>query len=102
MPEKHYSLAFDRGCFHVFDPAEERSRFAQNVAHSLAREGCWLSLIGSADDPPRDTGPPRRTAREIVDAVEPFFEILSLTAGFFDSQKKRPPRSWVCYARKRE
>jgi len=102
IPGAPFGFAFDRGCLHTFDTDELRSRFAENVAFHLAKSGLWLSLVGSADDPPRDTGPPQRTARDIVVAVEPYFEILSLDAGHFDSNRSRPPRAWVCLMRKRE
>jgi len=61
----------------------------------------WLSLVGSADDQRPGPGPPRRTARDIVNAVEPSFEILSLVAGHFGSNRPDPPGCWVCLMRKR-
>lgn len=97
-----FEFAFDRGCFHSFDSDEERKRFAENVAHHLGKRGLWLNLSGSADDPPRDTGPPRRSAGDIITAVEPWFEILSLTATCFESDRPRPPRAWKCLMRKRQ
>ena len=38
-----FQFVFDRGCFHVFDEAEERQRFAEHVAAVLAPGGLWLS-----------------------------------------------------------
>ena len=55
-----FDLVFDRGCFHVFDDAADRARFARQVAHCLAPRGVWLSLLGSTEGAPRDEGPPRR------------------------------------------
>ncbi len=46
-----FDFVFDRGCFHVFDQAEERARFAERVASLLAGDGRWLSLIGSTRGP---------------------------------------------------
>ncbi len=96
-----FGFVFDRGCFHSFDTGEEREKFAKNVAGHLKKDGIWLSLVGSADDPPRDTGPPRRTARDIVLAVEPYFEILSFHTSHFESNRPTPPRAWICLMRKR-
>jgi len=96
-----FGLAFDRGCFHSFHSDEERQRFAENVAAHLEKEGLWLSLVGSADEKRPGPGPPRRTARDIVNAVEPSFEILSLISGHFGSNRPDPPRAWVCLMRKR-
>jgi len=96
-----FGFAFDRGCFHSFHSDEERQKFAENVAAHLENGGLWLSLVGSADDQRPGPGPPRRTARDIVNAVEPSFEILSLVAGHFGSNRPDPPGCWVCLMRKR-
>jgi len=96
-----FGFVFDRGCFHSFDTGEEREKFAKNVAGHLKEDGIWLSLVGSADDRPRDTGPPRRTARDIILAVEPFFEILSIHTSHFETRHPKPSRAWVCLMRKR-
>lgn len=102
VPGGPFGLIFDRGCFHVFDEADERAQFAKRVAELLEREGVWLSLIGSTDGPPRDTGPPRRSAAEIVAAVEPHFEVLDLKSTTFDEEDHAHARAWVLYARRRE
>jgi len=101
VPGAPFGFVFDRGCFHSFDFGEERNKFAENVAVHLEKGGLWLSIVGSADDPPRDHGPPRRTATDIVMAVEPYFEILSLDSSYFDSNRPKTPRAWVCLMRKR-
>ncbi len=97
-----FGFVFDRGCFHSFDSDEERKQLAENVAFHLEKEGLWLSLVGSTDGPPREVGPPQRSARDIVIAVELYFEILSLSSSHFDSESLEPPRNWVCLMRKRE
>ncbi len=101
IPGAPCAFVYDRGCFHVFDGAAERSRFASRIATLLAPEGIWHSLIGSTDGPPRDTGPPRRSASEIVAAVEPHFEILELTSTSFDQGIHGDARAWVLVARRR-
>ena len=58
VPGSAFGLIFDRGCFHVFDEAKKQALFAGRVAALLEERGVWLSLIGSTDGPPRDTGPP--------------------------------------------
>src|SRR6185503_16850640 len=82
-PAGPFAFVFDRGCFHCFDTADERARFAANVARALAPGGVWLSLIGSTEGPPRDFGPPRRSVRDIAAAIEPHLEILSLRSAEF-------------------
>jgi SAM-dependent methyltransferase len=68
-----FGFVFDRGLFHVFESDEQRNT----------------------------PGPPQRRARDIVNAVEPYFEILSLVSGHFGSNRPDPPRAWVCLMRKR-
>jgi len=102
LRERQFSFAFDRGCFHTVDLGKDRKRFAQQVNFHLADGGVWLSLIGSADEKRVGLGPPQRTAKDIVSAVEPYFEILSLVSGHFGSNSPDPPRAWVCLMRKRQ
>ena len=99
-PGGPFRFVVDRGVFHVFDEDDERATFAENVAAALAIDGVWLSLIGSTEGPPREQGPPRRSAREIMNAIEPSLEILrfhSREFGVCGEQLK----AWLCLARKR-
>jgi SAM-dependent methyltransferase len=100
-PQSVFNFVFDRGCFHVFDAPRVRARFAARVARVLAPGGLWLSLIGSTEGPPRDTGPPRRSARDIANAVEPALEIVELRAIHFDLSVEAPPAAWLCLSRVR-
>ncbi|MGE3510623.1 MAG: class I SAM-dependent methyltransferase [Vicinamibacterales bacterium] len=95
-----FQFVFDRGCFHVFDDEADRARFAEHVAAQLVEHGLWLSLIGSTEGAPRTEGPPRRTARDVMNAIEPCLEILQLRSTEFtvgDEQMK----SWLCLSRTR-
>ncbi|MCC7123618.1 MAG: class I SAM-dependent methyltransferase [Acidobacteria bacterium] len=97
-----FDFVFDRGVFHVFDTADDRARFAAQVARCLAPAGQWLSLLGSTEGPPRDEGPPRRSARDIVNAIEPVLEIVELRTTLFDLDRVEQPRAWSCVSRQRE
>jgi SAM-dependent methyltransferase len=97
-PGGPFQFVFDRGCFHVFDEAGERQRFAEQVAAALAPGGLWLSLIGSTEGPPREVGPPRRSAREITDAIEPVLEIVELRSAEFRGHEAK---AWFCLSRQR-
>ena len=77
-PVSPFDFAFDLGCFHVFAEPEQRSTFAKQVSNFLAPDGLWLCVAGNSDG--GQLGPPARSALDIVFAVEPCFEILSLTA----------------------
>lgn len=101
LPGEPFGLVFDRGCLHCIDGEPNRQRFARNVATNLTTNGLWLSLIGNADEPERDVGPPQLTAAEVVAAVEPYFEILALETGHFGSDQQEPPRAWIALLRKR-
>ncbi len=101
LPAGEFRFVFDRGCFHVFHEAGQRAVFAERVGKVLGPDGVWLSLIGSTEGPPRDAGPPRRSAREIVEAIEPVLEIVELRAATFQAQGLPRSHSWVCVARRR-
>lgn len=102
IAEAPFGFILDRGCFHSFSSDEERKHFASHIAAHLEEDGWWLSILGNADEKRLLPGPPQRTAREIVNSVEPFFEILSLISSHFESNSPHPPRAWVCLARKRK
>lgn len=96
-----FGFVFDRGCFHSFNAADERRRFAEKVADHLIADGLWLTLVGNADEHRNGPGPPQRTALDIVTAVEPFFIILSLSSTHFGSNHPKPPKAWRCLMQKR-
>ncbi len=102
VPGAPFGFVCDRGCFHSFDEHETRKKFAENVAAHLDKRGLWLSLIGNADEQREGPGPPQHTATDLVTAIEPYFEILTLESNHFGSNRPNPPRAWVCLIRKRE
>ncbi len=102
IPGSPFDLVFDRGCLHCADTAEERRRFAENVVAHLEEDGLWLTLAGNADGQVREVGPPTLSAKELVAAVEPYFEIVSLAAGHFGSDQADPPKAWICLMKKRK
>jgi SAM-dependent methyltransferase len=101
IPGSSFGFVFDRGCLHSVGAGKERRRFAKNVSSHLEKGGLWLSITGNADEH-REFGPPQLTARDLVLAVEPYFEIISLFAGHFGSNQSDPPRAWVCLMQERD
>lgn len=103
-PGGPFDLVFDRGCFHVFDEPADRRRFAERVAALLAPGGLWLSLIGSTEGPERQEGPPRRSARDVAEAVEPALELVELRRISLHGPGAAPqaPLAWFSLARRRE
>lgn len=98
-----FGFVFDRGVWHVFDDAADRDRFAAVVAASLADTGRWLSIAGSTEGPARDSGPPRRSARDVTAAIEPHLELLALSRGAFSDEAEGPgaAASWRILAGRR-
>jgi SAM-dependent methyltransferase len=96
-----FGFVFDRGCFHSYDSEEARNTFAGNAAIHLEESGLWLTIVGNADELRKAPGPPQRSAKDIILAVEPYFEVLSLTTSHFGSNNPNPPRAWRCLLRKR-
>lgn len=97
-PGGPFQFVFDRGCFHVFEQPDERQRFAAHVAAALAPGGLWLSIIGSTEGPRGDVGPPRRSALEVILAVEPVLEIVELRSAEF---RDHGAKAWFCLSRRR-
>jgi SAM-dependent methyltransferase len=97
-PGGPFQFVFDRGCFHVFDEPGERERFATQVAAILEPGGLWLSLIGSTEGPPREIGPPRRSAGEVTLAIESALEMVELRSTEFRGSNAK---AWFCLSRRR-
>lgn len=102
VPGTPYDLVYDRAVFHVFDRAADRARFAENVARVLGPGGRWLSLSGSTEGPERDHGPPRRTLRDLTDAIEPHLELVWARSVMFASDLPSPAKAWLTLWQKRE
>ncbi len=96
-----FGFVFDRGCFHSFSSEEDRNAFSQNVAKHIEDSGLWLTIVGNADEQRETPGPPQRSAKDIILATEPYFEIMSLLTSHFGSNRQNPPRAWRCLLRKR-
>jgi len=101
IPGAPYEFIFDRGCFHTFDKKKQRKDYARIVASLLKKDGLWLTLAGNVDDGRLETGPPKRSALDIATAVEPWFEIILLKQGRFDSNDEIPSKIWIGLMRKR-
>jgi SAM-dependent methyltransferase len=110
LPRRDFEFVFDMGCFHVFHKENQREQFAKKVADCLLENSLWLSISGSCDGP--EYGPPRISAIEITQAVEPYFEILHLKATTLDElsaeelenlglEPGTTPRAWECLMKKR-
>lgn len=97
-----FDFVFDRGCFHHFLEFDMLEQFAEQVAVVLNEHGIWLTLTGNCDETREGPGPPRLNARQIVNTVEPDFEILKLESNHFDADQPVPAKNWICLMRKRK
>jgi SAM-dependent methyltransferase len=100
LDQAPFDFVFDRGVLHVFDDASTRAQFARQIGRVLDTGAHWLSLAGSTEGPERDHGPPRRSARDLVEAVEPVLEIVELRSAAFDTGSGA--KAWQMLARARE
>lgn len=102
VPGGPFDFVFDLGCFHVFDEASDRHRFAAHVARVLGADGCWLSIVASTEGSRGDWGPPRRSARDVIEAMEPALEVLELRSVDLGVRSlPEPVRAWRCVSRSR-
>ena len=92
-PGGPFALIFDRGVWHVFDPAEERERYAARVSRHLCAGGRWLSVSGSTEGPARETGPPRRNLLDIALGIEPHLELIEVARTRFSAEDDGPGQS---------
>jgi SAM-dependent methyltransferase len=83
LPGTDFGFVFDLGCLHGFSDPEHRDMLAQRIAGCLRDGGYWLNISSSTDGPA--LCPSRISAREITTAVEPYFEIQSLSATVLDN-----------------
>ncbi len=101
LPDGPFKLIFDRGCFHSLELADDKSRLVGIIHDHLEPDGYWFSIIGSADGPKRDHGPPRMSILDISTLVETRFEVVHIKSVLMDTNLPVPPRGWACLMRKR-
>ncbi len=101
IPGSPFDFVFDRGYFHSYKSHMQRKKLVITVSNYLSSGGFWLTLVGSTDSPPREEGPPMRSAKDIIDAAEPYFEIQLLKSSVFGSESEVPAKVWVCLMKKR-
>ena len=83
LPGKDFGFVFDLGCLHGFSDPKHRDMLARRIAQCLHDGGYWLNISSSLDGPA--LCPSRLSASQITAAVEPYFEIQSLTASVLDN-----------------
>ena len=73
-----FDFVIDIGCFHH----NFSSKFVEVVSKNLRNKGIWFSTIGSIERRPSYISPPEAppaySIQNIVDLIDPFFEIVSI------------------------
>lgn len=105
LPGQDFDVVFDRGLLHQFNYAEDRAKVPLAVSDALNVNGAWLSVIGSTEMcQHRALTPPRRSALDVVQAVEPHLRIEKLQASteeMVTEQGLEYCSAWFMIARKR-
>ena len=88
-PKKRYAVVYEKGVFHGIIGPRRRLSFSRRVATALEPDGLWITVCGSADN--YDPHAPRGVIylAQLVQAVEPFFEILRLEKAKYGLKKSR-------------
>lgn len=106
----HCEVVFERGVLHTFISGDGRALFARTIANLLDPGELWLSLAGVAAtrqeaQEAATRHEPRISASQIADAVEPYFDIVSMTRtryGFPGGQTDFPAFASVLQRRLRK
>ncbi len=102
-----YDLTYDKSVMANSQNADSRIEFSRLAASMLADGGHWISVSANNDNLNPDgtgrdeRGYPRLSVLELACALEPHFEIQSITQEIFGSTPANSIRSWVVVSRKR-
>ncbi|VVC75780.1 Trans-aconitate 2-methyltransferase [Aquicella siphonis] len=106
-----FDAVFDSAVFHFMETSEARHLFARHIASLLHDKGWWINIACSQDQANEisaETGvrpPPNLKARDIVEAAEPYFEIIDMHRCFFQVDRRESGKAlfnaWGSAFRKR-
>lgn len=101
---QQFDLVVDDGCLHLFNRAQDRSRFAEKVNDLLNIDGKWISCLGSGEDVGPDCdGLIKRSLLDIVSAIEPYLKIVKVDSAWreiLDLGAKK--HFWIVVAQRRQ
>jgi SAM-dependent methyltransferase len=79
-----FPLVFDRGVYHCARRLGAKE-LCEIIARLTAPGGTYYTLAGNAQEPhDPNIGPPRLTAKELIDDFSPWFDLVDLREGRFD------------------
>jgi methylase of polypeptide subunit release factors len=98
---KKYDLIFDRGFYHGIFGCNilDRSYIAEKISSLLSSNGLWLSVIGSNQGVTKENiGPPQHNLKDILQSMEPYFNIKNIESSFIENLHREPSPVWVIIA----
>jgi SAM-dependent methyltransferase len=94
-----FDLVFDRGCYHCCRRTDLAS-YLRTLEANTQPGSMLILLAGNADE--AEPGPPRVTATELCEELEPLFRIQALNAmRFEDAGHREGPLGWSLLAIRR-
>lgn len=101
-----FDLVFDKGCWHSFFDSDTRKKYVSQIYTILKDNGIWINSSGSSEnlDDPKDPNLetyPRWKLSQIVEMVEPRFEILKVKKGVYGHYNERNFNTWEIVLKKR-
>jgi SAM-dependent methyltransferase len=85
-PSKQYAAVYDKGTFHNLSGPRRRQLFARLVAEALYDGGFWVTVCGAAEYPGTKSDHPAIFLTHLVEAVEPYFEVVNITKAMYGVQ----------------
>jgi predicted RNA methylase len=99
---QRFDLIVDDGCFHLFNRASDRARFAEKINDLLAINGIWISCLGSGEDVAAVCdGLITRSMVDIVSAIEPHLKIVKIDSAWKEFVEIGKKHFWIVVAQKR-
>jgi len=89
-----FDFAFDRGCFHVLEPAD-RPRYVEGVQR-LLKPRAVLFLKCFSDEQPGTTGPHRLSPGEVRSVFAGSFDVVSVERTEFQGTLPVQPKALFC------
>ena len=97
--EHAFDVVFDRGCYHVFAPAE-RTGYVATLA-KLVRPGGTLFLKCFSDEQPGAVGPYQSHPDEVRAVFGEVFEVVSIVRTIYQGTLAHPPKALFCTLHRR-
>jgi len=99
--KEKFDLIFDRGCFNVSGPIQNRKKFAMRIRKLLKDDGLWVSLIGSSENITNISGPPQWKITDVVKVIDKHLQIKEIKQCSLKSRNGTLSPAWIVISSKR-